>query len=357
MPLVRPFRTAHGVEHERDVLVLRIATDGADGWSECVAPNAPTYTSEWVGGAHAVIREFLGPMLLAAPVVASDVAARLAAVEGHAMAKCALETAVLDAQLRSEGRSLASFLGATRERVECGVAVGIGESIEDLLEECDGYLAAGYRRVKLKIQPGWDVEPVAAFRTRFGAVPLQVDANGAYGLADAPTLRALDEFDLLCIEQPLPADDLTAHADLARRIATPICLDESITSARIASDAIAAGACSVVCVKPGRLGGYLEARTTVDVCAERGVDAWCGGMLETGLGRAANLALAAHPGFTMIGDLSASDRYFARDLTQPFVLDGGELRVPDGPGAGVLPDPDALRELTISIDVVTRSLP
>jgi O-succinylbenzoate synthase len=357
MPLVRPFRTAHGVEHERDVLVLRIATDGADGWSECVAPNAPTYTAVWVGGAHAVIREFLGPLILDAPVSASQVAARLASIEGHPMAKCALETAVLDAQLRTEGRSLASFLGASRSRVECGVAVGITESIDDLLDECGAYLAAGYRRVKLKVRPGWDVEPVAAFRRQFGAVPLQVDANGAYTLADASTLGALDEFDLLCIEQPLPADDLAAHAGLARLIATPICLDESITSARAARIAIAAGACSVVCVKPGRLGGSFEALATIDVCRERGVDAWCGGMLETGLGRAANLALAAHPGFTMTGDLAASDRYFARDLTAPFVLDPGELPVPDGPGIGVLPDPDALRELTTSIEVVARSVP
>ncbi|HEX4492263.1 MAG TPA: o-succinylbenzoate synthase [Acidimicrobiia bacterium] len=356
MPLVRPFRTAHGVEHERDVLVLRIATDSADGWSECVAPNAPTYTSEWVGGAHAVIREFLGPMLLAAPVRPSDVAGRLAGIEGHAMAKAALETAVLDAQLRTEGRSLASFLGATRTRVECGVAVGMADSIAALIDECAGYLAAGYRRVKLKIEPGWDVEPVAEFRKQFGPVPLQVDANGAYGLGDAPHLAQLDDFDLLCIEQPLAANDLPAHAGLARLIRTPICLDESITSARVAREAIDAGSCAVVCVKPGRVGGYLESLAILDVCASRGVRAWCGGMLETGLGRAANLALAAHPGFTMIGDVSASDRYFARDLTAPFVLESGELPVPDGPGIGVVPDPDSLRALTTSIEVVSRSI-
>jgi O-succinylbenzoate synthase len=353
MPLVRPFRTAHGIEHDRDVLVLRIATDGADGWAECVAPNAPTYTSEWVGGAQAVIRDFLGPMLLETPVTASEVAPRLAAVQGHPIAKAALETAVLDAQLRTECRSLASFLGATRDRVECGVAVGIAESIPELLDECADYLDAGYRRVKLKIRPGWDVAPVAAFRQQFGAVPLQVDANGAYTLGDASTLGALDEFDLLCIEQPLAADAVRAHADLARIIATPICLDESITSARVAHDAIATGACAVVCIKPGRLGGYLAARATLDVCREQRAATWVGGMLETGLGRAANLALAAHPGFTMIGDLSASDRYFTRDLTEPFVMEDGTLRVPNGPGVGVVPDFDALRELTTSIEIVT----
>jgi O-succinylbenzoate synthase len=354
MPLVRPFRTAHGVEHERDVLVLRIATDGADGWSECVAPNAPTYTSEWVGGAHTVIRDFLGPMVLDAPVVASDVASRLAAVHGHAMAKAALETAVLDAQLRAEGRSLASFLGATHARVECGVAVGIAASISELLDECATHLAAGYRRVKLKIRPGWDVEPVAAFRTQFGEAPLQVDANGAYSIGDASTFNALDEFGLLCIEQPLSADDLRAHAELARVIDTPICLDESITSARVTRDAVEMGACRVVCVKPGHVGGYLEAVRVHDVCREHGVPVWCGGMLETGLGRAANLALAALPNFTLPGDLSASDRYFGRDLTAPFVVEDGWMQVPDGPGIGVVPDPAALRALTQSVEVVSR---
>ena len=239
--------------------------------------------------------------------------------------------------------------------MECGVAVGIADSVPELLDEVAGYVDAGYRRVKLKIQPGWDIEPVAAFRERFGAVPLQVDANGSYRLADAPLLRALDPFDLLLIEQPLAEDDLAAHAELARLIETPICLDESITSARVARDAIELGACSVVCIKPGRVGGYFEAVRVHDVCREHGVAAWCGGMLETGLGRAANLALAALPGFTLPGDLSASDRYFARDLTAPFVLDDGRLAVPTAPGIGVEPDPDALRDFTASVEVIVRA--
>ena len=354
LPLVRPFRTAHGVDHERDALVVRIATDASDGWAECVAPREPTYSSEWVGGAQAVIREFLAPTLISEPVSAEAVASRLAAVKGHPMAKAALETAVLDAELRAEGISLAQHLGAVRTSVECGVAVGIAGSIPELLEEVDGDLAAGYRRVKLKIRPGWDVEPVAAVRKQFGDVALQVDANGAYTLADATTLGALDEFGLLLIEQPLAEDDLAAHAGLARLIATPICLDESITSARVARQAIVAGACSVICIKPGRVGGYLEAVRVHDVCREHEVAAWCGGMLETGLGRAANLALAALPGFTLPGDLSASERYFTRDLTVPFVLTDGQLPVPSGPGIGVTPDPDALRDFTTSIEVITR---
>jgi O-succinylbenzoate synthase len=353
MPLVRPFRTAHGTDHERDCLIVRVATDAGAGWSECVAPAEPTYSPEWVGGAQAVIREFLAPLLLAEPLSAATVGARLARVKGHPMAKAALETALLDAELRAAGVSLARRLGASRDSVDCGVAVGIAGSIAELLDEVDGYLAAGYRRVKLKIQPGWDVEPVAAFRKQFGDVPLQVDANGAYALADAAALGALDQFDLLLIEQPLDEGDLRAHAGLARLIETPICLDESITSARVAREAIEAGACSVICIKPGRVGGYLEAVRVHDVCVEAGVAAWCGGMLETGLGRAANLALAALPGFTLPGDLSASDRYFARDLTAPFVLDDGRLPVPTGPGIGVSPDPDALRAFTTSVEVLT----
>ena len=208
--------------------------------------------------------------------------------------------------------------------------------------------------MKLKIRPGWDVEPVAAFRERFGDVPLQVDANGAYTLADASALGALDRFGLLLVEQPLADDDLAGHARLAELIETPICLDESITSARVALEAIALGACSIVCIKPGRVGGYLEAARVHDVCRDHDVAAWCGGMLESGLGRAANLALAGLAGFTLPGDLSASDRYFTRDLTAPFVLVDGRLPVPSAPGIGVAPDPDALRDFTTSIEVLTR---
>ena len=212
IPLVKPFRTALGVDRERDVLVVRVATESGEGWGECVAPREPFYAPEWVGGAHAVIREFLGPLVLAEPISAATVAARLSRVKGNPMAKAALEMAVLDAELRAEGTSLAPRLGAVNDSVACGVAVGIADSVADLLDEVGGYLDAGYLRVKIKIRPGWDVEPVAAVRKQFGAVPLQVDANGSYRLADADLLRALDPFDLLLIEQPLADDDLGAHA-------------------------------------------------------------------------------------------------------------------------------------------------
>ena len=278
----------------------------------------------------------------------------LAPFKGHRMAKAALEMAVLDAELRAEGRSFARELGAVRDRVPCGVSVGIMDCDPELLDAVGGYLDEGYVRIKLKIEPGWDVEPVRAVRERFGDdLLLQVDANTAYTLADARHLARLDAFDLLLIEQPLAEEDVLGHAELARQIRTPICLDESITSARAAAAAIRLGACQIVNIKPGRVGGYLEARRIHDVCAAHGVPVWCGGMLETGLGRAANVALAALPGFTLPGDTSASDRYYAPDITEPFVLDDGHLAVPTGPGLGVLPLPDRLAAVTTSTERIS----
>jgi O-succinylbenzoate synthase len=231
------------------------------------------------------------------------------------------------------------------------VSVGIMDSIGELLDAVGGYLAQGYLRIKLKIQPGWDVTPVRAVRERFGDdVLLQVDANTAYTLGDAPRLARLDPFDLLLIEQPLDEEDVLGHADLAKLISTPVCLDESITSARAAADAIRLGACRIINIKPGRVGGYLEARRIHDVCVASGVPVWAGGMLETGLGRAANVALAALPGFTLPGDTSASDRYYRTDITAPFVLDDGHLPVPTSPGIGVEPIPALLADATVSTE-------
>lgn len=347
MPLVAPFRTSFGTERERDVLLVRAVGGDAEGWGECVAMGSPLYSSEYVDGAAEVIRRFLAPALVGADLDAWAVETRLAGFKGHPMAKAAVQTAVLDAVLRAAGLPLGGFLGAVRDRVPAGVSVGIMDSIPALLDAVAGYLDAGYLRIKLKIEPGWDVEPVRAVRERFGdAVLLQVDANTAYTLGDARQLARLDPFDLLLIEQPLAEDDLRGHAALAKLVRTPICLDESIVSARAAADAIALGACSIVNIKPGRVGGYLEARRVHDVCVANGVAVWAGGMLETGLGRAANVTLAALPGFTLPGDTSASDRYYARDITPPFVLDGGHVAVPTGPGIGVSPIPDILAEVT-----------
>jgi O-succinylbenzoate synthase len=351
MPLVRPFRTSFGTQTARTVLLVKAVTPDAEGWAECVALSEPVYSSEYLDAAEHVIVHHLVPRL-GTEVQAHLVAERLRAVKGHPMAKAALETAVLDAELRTSGTPFATYLGAVREAVDCGVSVGIAPSIDALLEEVGTYVAQGYRRIKLKIEPGWDVEPVRKVRDMIGDLPLQVDANTAYELSDARHLAKLDAFDLLLIEQPLDEDDVAGHAELAKVVRTPICLDESITSARSAAFAISLGACSIVNIKPGRVGGYFEARRIHDVCVANGVPVWCGGMLETAVGRAANVALAALPGFTLPGDTSASDRYYARDVAGPFVLEDGRLRVPSGPGIGVSVDTAALDECTTSVQFV-----
>jgi o-succinylbenzoate synthase len=335
LPLVAPFRTSHGAQTERDALLVHVMSSEGDGWGECVAPVDPSYSSEYLGSAREVLRTWLVPAVVRTPITAVEVAARMGFVKGHRMAKAALETAMLDAELRASGVSFASYLGATAREVPAGVSVGIQPSVDALLSVVGHYLDEGYLRVKLKVEPGWDLEPVAAVRHSWPDIALQVDANGAYTLDDAGHLAGLDAFGLLLVEQPFGDDDLAGHAELARRIATPVCLDESITSLVTAELALSLGACSIVNVKAGRVGGFLEARRIHDRCVELGVPVWCGGMLETGLGRAANVALAALPGFTLPGDLSASDRFYAEDLTEPFVLRDGRLSVPTGPGSGV----------------------
>lgn len=353
MPLVSPFRTSFGTQTEREVLFVHVTTPDAEGWGECVAMSAPLYSPEYVETAAHVLRTHLVPrlMTLGDGITAARVAHVLEPVKGHPMAKAALELAVLDAELRAAGRSLGDDLGAVRDRVPAGVSVGIMDSIPQLLDAVDGYVEQGYLRIKLKIEPGWDIEPVRAVRERFGDIGLQVDANTAYRLGDARHLAKLDPFELLLIEQPLPEDDIRGHAELATIIRTPVCLDESITSARSAADAIAIGACSIINIKAGRVGGYLEAVRVHDVAQANGIPVWCGGMLETGLGRAANIALAALPGFTLPGDTSASDRYYRQDVTTaPFVLEDGHVRVPTGPGLGVEPDSAVLTELTANVE-------
>ena len=347
MPLVRPFRTSFGTQEARDVLLVEVVSDGVSGWAECVAMEWPGYSAEYVDGAVDVLVEHLIPGVVSDGVLdPHEVHRRLRRFQGHPMAKAALETAVLDAWLRQREQSLADYLGAVRTEVDCGVSVGIPASIHALLEEVATYVDAGYRRIKLKIEPGWDVDAVRAVRETWPDMPIQTDANQAYTREDAALLGAMDSFDLLLVEQPLPEDDLRGHALLAEQISTPVCLDESIISVATADTAIAFGATSVINIKPGRVGGYLEAKDIHDLCLERGVPVWCGGMLETGIGRAANDALAALPGFTLPGDTSASSRYFATDITEPFVLDDGRLGVPTGPGIGVDPIPALLAEFT-----------
>lgn len=355
MPLVSPFRTSFGTQTERDILLLRAVTSQSEGWGECVAMADPLYSSEYVEATADVLRRFLLPTLAAAPGEleqhgAYAIGKVLHPFKGHRMAKAALEMAVLDAELRAAGRSWARELGAVHDRVPSGVSVGIFDSVPQLLEVVGGYLDAGYVRIKLKIEPGWDIEPVTAVRERFGDIPLQVDANTAYTLRDARHLARLDPFDLLLIEQPLEEEDVLGHATLARQIRTPVCLDESIVSAQTAAAAISLGACSIINIKPGRVGGYLEAVRIHDLAAAHGLAVWCGGMVETGLGRAANAALGALPGFTLPGDISASDRFYRTDITEPLTIEDGHMTVPTGPGLGVTPVPGALAAFTTSTE-------
>lgn len=348
LPLVAPFTTSFAVQTHRSLLLLRVETDAGVGWGECVAMVDPLYSPEYLHGAEHVIREFLLPRLVGQEFSATGVAHLLAPVKGHRMAKAAVEMALLDAELRAASLSLSDYLGGVVDRVPSGVSVGIMDTIGELVSAVEGYLADGYQRIKLKIQPGWEVEPVRAVRETFGDIPLQVDANSAFTTADLRLFRQLDEFDLLLVEQPLADDDLTQHAFLAERITTPVCLDESIVDAKAATDAIGLGATSIINIKAGRVGGYLEARRVHDVCAAAGVPVWCGGMVETGIGRAANMALAALPNFRLVGDTSASDRFFTQDIIgEPFVLEDGHIAVPTGPGLGVEVDLDALEAVTV----------
>jgi len=349
LPLVSPFTTSFGTESVREVIVVRARTSDGEGWGEIVTQESPLYSSEYTRGAWDVANRFLVPALLDARTLApEDVSGILAPFVGHRMVKAGLELAVLDAALRAEDRSLGEYLGAAVDRVPSGVSVGIQRDPAALVEAVGGYLDDGYVRIKIKIKPGRDVADTAAVRDAFGAIPLQVDANSAYTLADVDTLAELDRFDLLLIEQPLQEDDIVDHATLAARLRTPVCLDESIVSAKAAADALALRAASVINIKAGRVGGYLEAVRVHDLCRDADVPVWCGGMLETGIGRGANAALAALPGFTLPGDVSASDRFYARDIvTEPIRLEDGHVRVPPGSGIGIEIDPVALDDLTV----------
>jgi len=354
LPLVRPFRTSFGTQNAREVIILKLTTeDGTIGWSECVALSEPLYSPEYVAGSLDLMRRFLIPALkVAGDITAQDVAPILAPFLGSPMAKATLETALLDAQLKIESTSLAAFLGANKSKIPCGVSVGIAPTIPQLIDEVSGYIADGYKRIKLKIEPGWDLEPVGEVRRNWPEIPLQVDANQAYSRSDGELLAKLDQFDLLLIEQPLDEHDILGHAQLAQQVQTPICLDESITSLRSAEDALTLKATTVINIKPGRVGGYLEAVKIHDLCLNEGIPVWCGGMLETGIGRAANVALAALPGFTLPGDTSASSRFYHRDITEPFVMEDGYLHVPQGVGIGVTPDLDFLESITSHKEII-----
>jgi O-succinylbenzoate synthase len=350
MRLNSPFRTSVGVEHDRDCLILCLHSEGLKGWGECVAGQFPGYSYETVGTAWHVLTEFLVPILLKNDTW--DVPAFVQStreIRGHPLARAGLEMALWDLSAKRKGVSLSKFLGGIKSKVPVGVSIGIQPDIATLLEVVNGYVDLGYMRVKLKIEPGNDLESVSAVRLEHPDLPLQVDANTAYRIDDAATLKAMDEFDLAMIEQPFAEDDLLDHSKLQARIRTPICLDESILGLRHIRQAIELDACRVLNVKQARVGGIQEALAIHEFCAGNEIPLWCGGMLETGIGRAANLALASLPGFTLPGDISATDRYYIEDIAEPrFELNpDSTIDVPCEEGLGVTIDKQALARFTL----------
>ncbi len=338
LPLVRPFRTSSAYRtHIEHILVRLFDEKGAEGWGEIATAVDPFYNAETTDTAWHIVHDFLAPIVLGKPFSTPDeFRAHYAKIKGNRFAKAGVEMAVWDLIGRATGRSLADMLGASRSQVEVGVSLGIEPEIGVLLDQVERFVAEGYRRVKLKIAPGWDIEPVRAVRRRWPDLPLQVDANSAYRLADAGQLAKLDEFGLLLIEQPLADDDIVDHATLQKRLRTPVCLDESLHHADDVRKALDLEACRVVNVKVSRVGGLCESLKIHELCRSRGVPVWCGGMHEFGLGRAANLALASLPGFTLPGDTSGSDKYWKQDVIEPpIVVTGGLADVPAGPGLGV----------------------
>ncbi len=359
LPLVEPFATAHGTIDERRILLLELAAgDGVRAWSECVALAEPDYFPDTIDTAWLAIREWLAPRVLGhAPGGPAEVHRTITrGVRGHQMARAAVEMGAWGLEAARRGVSLARLLGGTRRRVATGIAVGIQPSLDDLASKVRRAASQGYQRIKLKIRPGADLEPLAAAREALGdGVALMADANSAYALADAGHLAKLDDLDLEMIEQPLAWDDLVQHAELQRRLATPICLDETITGLARARAMVALGSGRVINLKPGRVGGLTEALAIHDFCHRHHVGLWCGGMLESGIGRAYNVALASLPGFTLPGDLSPSARYWRRDVVSPewTMDDSGHVAVPlEAPGIGVRVDRDRIDDLTVRSTVL-----
>jgi O-succinylbenzoate synthase len=338
LPLVHFFETSFGRIYDKTFIIVRVDGDGAIGFGECVAEQDPYYSAETTETAWHIIADFIAPRVVGVDIAhPRELFAALKAIRGHNMAKAAVEMAAWDLYARQRGEPLSRVLGGTRTRIASGVSIGIQDSLADLVAKVEQELAAGYRRIKIKIKPGWDVDAVAAIRDRFGSIPLMVDANAAYTPADADYLAELDRFDLMMIEQPLDYDDLSDHAALQKRLKTSICLDESIKTVRYGEIAIALGACRIINIKPGRVGGFTESIRLHDLCASRGIPVWHGGMLESGIGRAANIHLSTLPNFSLPGDIAASKRYFNPDLIDPpiEVAGDGTIAVPQGPGLGV----------------------
>ena len=350
LPLVHFFETSFGRSYDRTFVLARVEGGGHEGWGEAVAEANPYYSSETTETVWHIVSEFIAPLVIGRDFDhPRDIFPALARVRGHNMAKAVVEMAAWDLYARIQGLPLSKVLGGTRTRIASGVSIGIQDSFDQLLDKIGQELAAGYQRIKIKIKPGWDIEAVERVRAKFPSVPLMVDANAAYQLGDAAHLARLDPFHLMMIEQPLDYDDVMDHAALQRALSTPICLDESIHTVRIARDAIDAQACRIINIKPGRVGGYTASVALHDLCAAHDIPVWHGGMLESGIGRAHNIHLASLPNFRMPGDIAASKRYYQPDLIDPAieVAPDGTIAVPDGPGIGVHIVRDRIAQATL----------
>ncbi len=353
MPLVAPFETSFGRETDRECILIKLQAEGLTGYGECVATRDPGYNYETTGTAWHILKDFIAPLILRRDVLeAEDFQKRVEGIRGHHLAKAGVEMALWDLCGKRDGKSLKEMFGGTREKVEVGVSIGIQESASALVRTVDSYLEKGYGRVKLKIKPGREIEETSAVRRAYPDLRLQVDANSAYTLETAEALKPLDDLDLLLIEQPLYEDDIWDHRKLQAEFKTPICLDESIITPRHARYALEMEACKIINIKPARAAGLSQGILIHDYCRSQvmPVPVWCGGMLETGVGRASNLALASLPGFILPGDISASDRYYQRDITnERFVLNSDStIDVPNRPGLGVTIDEEALEQFTLS---------
>jgi o-succinylbenzoate synthase len=350
MPLVHFFETSFGRTTSRRILLVTAHCDGLNGWGECVAGENPYYSDEWVETAWATIRDYLATALIGRTLnQARECAALVSQVRGHRMAKAAVENALWDVEAQQKKQPLWKLLGGTRREIACGVSIGIQDSVEQLLGKIEAELAAGYRRIKVKVKPGWDIKVLERVRSRWPHILLSCDANSAYRLSELEHLRKFDQFNLLMIEQPLWNDDIYFHARLQKQLKTKICLDESVHNARDAEAAIELGACRIINIKVGRLGGFTEAKSVHDVCQAHNIPVWCGGMLESGVGRAHNVALSTLENFRLPGDVSASKRYWKEDIIEPEVevSPQGTTAIKDEPGTGYRVREDLIEKLTV----------
>lgn len=350
MPLVHFFETSFGRTYSRRILLLTAHCDGVNGWSECVAGENPYYSSEWIESSWPTIARCLAPAVLGRDLdAARDSTVLFAKIRGHRMAKAAVEMALWDAEAKQKNQPLWKLLGGTRTEIACGVSIGIQDSVEQLLDKIQMELAAGYRRIKVKVKPGWDVNVLEKIRSRWADIVLSCDANSAYTLDQMEHLRTFDQFNLLMIEQPLWDDDIFYHARLQKELRTAICLDESIVNARTAAVAVETAACRIINIKVGRVGGFTEARKIHDICQAQKIPVWCGGMLESGIGRAHNIALSTLENFSLPGDVSASKRYWKEDIIDPKVQvsSQGMIAISDQPGTGYRVKEDLIEKLTV----------